>query len=361
MLPEMTFHTKVVGVTFRNDDGSDRQRIIRDLVRSGELEIGTQLFFVPQPTNPYDRNCILVNAANGKTLGCLSRDMAEKVSLGIKQGREYKVSVASQTGGSIGYAYGINLRVECYAPDVKRQTGMSRSEPAYTLEQAKMDYQAAMNAIEEDCFDGAICSRLEKAANFGLPEAMGLYAQCFDFGYGRATDEATAAMWYERAAQKGDAVSQGNLANDYLNGTGVSQNYEKAFYWATKAANQGETTGLVALGMIYEKGLGKDRDDIRAFELYLQAASAGSADGAYNVGIFYLLGRGTRRNAEEAAKWNRIAAEQGHAKAMFNLANQYLRGEGVPRDINEGAKWLLAAAENGHPKAIQLANQAGLM
>ena len=45
------------------------------------LEEGTELFFVPEPTNPYDSNCIQVRAANGQTLGNLSRDMAAKVSL----------------------------------------------------------------------------------------------------------------------------------------------------------------------------------------------------------------------------------------------------------------------------------------
>lgn len=109
-----TFHTKVVGVTFKNDDGSDRQRIIRNLIREGALEEGTELFFVPQPTNPHDSNCVLVQTGNGQTLGTLSRDVAAQVSPQIRQGYTFKVYVASQTGGDIGYAYGINIKVERY-------------------------------------------------------------------------------------------------------------------------------------------------------------------------------------------------------------------------------------------------------
>ena len=60
-----SYHTKIVGVTFKNDDGSDRQRIIRDLTRNGMLSIGTELQLIHDPTNPYDKNCIRVVAMNG--------------------------------------------------------------------------------------------------------------------------------------------------------------------------------------------------------------------------------------------------------------------------------------------------------
>ena len=114
MVLDATFHTKIVGVTFKNDDGSDRQRIIRNLARNGELDEGTELFFVPQPDNPYDSNCVQVRASNGQTLGTLSREMAAKIAPQISQGYTFKAYVASQTGGDIGYAYGVNLKVDRY-------------------------------------------------------------------------------------------------------------------------------------------------------------------------------------------------------------------------------------------------------
>lgn len=114
LVPDLSFHTKIVGVTFKNDDGTDRQRIIRNLTRNGELEEGTELFFVPQPTNPYDNNCILVNTSTGQTLGTLSKEMAATIAPQIKQGYTFKVHVSAQTGGDIGYAYGINILVERY-------------------------------------------------------------------------------------------------------------------------------------------------------------------------------------------------------------------------------------------------------
>jgi len=59
---------------------------LRNLTRNGELEEGTELFFVPQPTNPYDNNCILVNTSTGQTLGTLSKEMAATIAPQIKQG-----------------------------------------------------------------------------------------------------------------------------------------------------------------------------------------------------------------------------------------------------------------------------------
>lgn len=87
---------------------------LRNLTRNGELEEGTELFFVPQPTNPYDNNCILVNTSTGQTLGTLSKEMAATITPQIKQGYTFKVHVSAQTGGDIGYAYGINILVERY-------------------------------------------------------------------------------------------------------------------------------------------------------------------------------------------------------------------------------------------------------
>jgi hypothetical protein len=49
-----TFKTKVVGVTFDNDDGSSRQDAI------GHLQIGQQVHLVWNPHNEYSENAILV-------------------------------------------------------------------------------------------------------------------------------------------------------------------------------------------------------------------------------------------------------------------------------------------------------------
>lgn len=138
MVLDGSFHTKIVGVTFKNEDGSDRQRIIRDLIRNEELEEGTELFFVPQPTNPYDSNCILIKAANGKTLGSLSKELAATISPQIQQGYTFKVYVSSYTGGDIGYAYGVNIKVERYKPSLVSNKTATPDESELNLKEGQV-------------------------------------------------------------------------------------------------------------------------------------------------------------------------------------------------------------------------------
>ena len=176
-----SFHTKVVGVTFKNDDGSDRQRIIRDLNKSGLLSEGTELDLIPQPDNPYDSNCIRVVAKNGQQIGCLSRDVAAKVAPMMKQGVVYKAFVTVQTGGDVGFAYGVNIRIETYekeeatistsgSPTVKTSAPPSCDDYEYS-DNDDMDYydyeqmqREAWNETHlnpygtEDCGDGYIDS-----------------------------------------------------------------------------------------------------------------------------------------------------------------------------------------------------------
>ena len=116
---KQSYHTKIVGITFTNDDGSDRQRIVRDLFRANALNIGQELKLNHEPTNRFDKNCIQVLTMDGKQLGCLSKELAATVAPDMARGRIYKAFVASINGGSIGCSYGINIRIEVYEPATK--------------------------------------------------------------------------------------------------------------------------------------------------------------------------------------------------------------------------------------------------
>lgn len=59
------FYLQVHGITHRNDDGSSRQRIIR------ECAVGEELELVPEPDNPYDSDAIKVCRKTGEQLGYL--------------------------------------------------------------------------------------------------------------------------------------------------------------------------------------------------------------------------------------------------------------------------------------------------
>lgn len=103
----MQFYTKLAGVTH---DG--RQTIIRNLYRTGELDTGTELILQREPNNPYDSFAVAVLTPNGQNIGYLPKDTARQVSININSGMTYRAYVSAVTGGDVGYAYGVNLRIE---------------------------------------------------------------------------------------------------------------------------------------------------------------------------------------------------------------------------------------------------------
>ncbi len=350
-----TFHTKVVGVTFKNDDGSDRQRIIRDLVRNDKLSEGVELQFVPQPTNPYDSNCILVQTFDGQTLGTISRDLAAKIAPQIKAGIVYRPFVSSQTGGDVGYAYGINIRVDQY-----QKSSASKKENKYNSEELKEQCEEAKNMIRAKSYSEGY-AMYKRLATTGYPEAQYGLASCYDYGFGVSADKHEATLWYEKAAIQGHAAAQADLGYNYANGEGTNVDYSKALYWYQKAAAQKNPRGMVGIGQLYEQGHGVPQSAENAHNWYEQAAELGDLDGMSNTGIDYLIGRGTARDSIKAAYWNRKAAEQGHSKAQYNLAEQIRLGDGVEQDFQEAIHWFVQAAQNGHPGAIDFCQRAGIL
>jgi len=103
---ETDFYSKVVGVTFKNSDGSDRQKIV------SECKVGDDIIFKPVPTKQYP-DAIGVFATNGKQLGYVKADLAlelkEKYPINPMQ-----VTIANITGGNDGTNYGCNLHIIIY-------------------------------------------------------------------------------------------------------------------------------------------------------------------------------------------------------------------------------------------------------
>ncbi|MDC0936716.1 HIRAN domain-containing protein [Pirellulales bacterium] len=89
------FHTKVVGVTNDNDDGSSRQSIIKKC-RGGE-----QLDLIHDRKNRYDKNAIVVRRLDGSQLGFLSGDLATDVVNTTKNGYFFTAYISSLTGGGL--------------------------------------------------------------------------------------------------------------------------------------------------------------------------------------------------------------------------------------------------------------------
>ena len=84
--------TKVVGVTFSNEDGSSRARIIAGMSESD------QICLERDPYNPYDANavkvCVVKNGSK-KQIGFLSKDIASDISSKLRRNVTFSVYVAS--------------------------------------------------------------------------------------------------------------------------------------------------------------------------------------------------------------------------------------------------------------------------
>ena len=106
------FYTKIAGVTFDNVGANtqNRQRIISELCRKGELRAGTELTLKRDPQNPYDTNAVAVIAPDGRQLGFLPREVAGRVSPDIDAGAHYTAFVETITGGDADSLYGVNIK-----------------------------------------------------------------------------------------------------------------------------------------------------------------------------------------------------------------------------------------------------------
>lgn len=92
--PVRQFHTKIVGISQKNPDGSSRQKILSKCSVGDRLELRWDRF------NKYDRNAIEVVTSDGKQLGFLSKELAKKVAPQISNGVRAFAIIKDITGGT---------------------------------------------------------------------------------------------------------------------------------------------------------------------------------------------------------------------------------------------------------------------
>ena len=103
--------TKIVGVTFDNEDGSQRQSNLEEL-EGLDFPIAVELRW--ESDNEYDPHAIAVFIKNGKQLGYLHRTLAYSISQMIDAKYKIHAEVTQLTGtDDLGHNYGANLRI-CY-------------------------------------------------------------------------------------------------------------------------------------------------------------------------------------------------------------------------------------------------------
>lgn len=97
------FITKVVGVTYKNEDGASRQMILRDCFE------GDKLTLVRQPDNPKDSDAIAIFTKFGEQIGFIPSD-AQLASY-MDSGKMTDAYILRMTGGS-GQKIGCVIRIE---------------------------------------------------------------------------------------------------------------------------------------------------------------------------------------------------------------------------------------------------------
>jgi hypothetical protein len=106
---------KVAGVTFPNDDGSERQAIIR------RCKSGEPLILRHEPDNEYSEFAIQVLRENGQQLGHAPEYLAERICQELESGYQAVGFLKNVTGGTPDKpTRGVNFLAVFMAPDVGR-------------------------------------------------------------------------------------------------------------------------------------------------------------------------------------------------------------------------------------------------
>ena len=139
----------------------------------------------------------------------------------------------------------------------------------------------------------------------------------------------------------------------YTEGEGVPADLEKAAVWYQKAANKGLPPAQYRLASLYEKGRGVEKDTAKARAWYSQAAQAGNAKAMHNLAVLYAEGGGEEPDYAKAAMWFESAANYGVKDSLFNLGILYAGGIGVDKDLVASYTWFAIAAYKGDPEAAK--------
>jgi uncharacterized protein len=123
----------------------------------------------------------------------------------------------------------------------------------------------------------------------------------------RVNDYAKAAELWRPLAENGDAGAQYFLGSLYVEGKGVERNDATAFMWFQRAAIQGDAAAQYNVGASYAGGMGIQKSDVDAAKWFRRAADQGVVFAQLNLGLLYAAGNGVPQDSVEALKWLELA------------------------------------------------------
>ncbi|HXF54981.1 MAG TPA: hypothetical protein VNK52_12745 [Hyphomicrobiaceae bacterium] len=153
------------------------------------------------------------------------------------------------------------------------------------------------------------------------------------------------------AAANGDPSAAFEVGSRLAEGRGVPQDFEQAAIWYQRAAERGFAPAQYRLATLLERGLGVASDLARARAWYLQAAEQGHVKAMHNVAVLSIAGERGSPDYAGAVDWFTKAAEHGLVDSQYNLGVLYESGLGVPRDLKTAYRWFALAARTGDGEA----------
>lgn len=133
------------------------------------------------------------------------------------------------------------------------------------------------------------------------------------------TDEEQARNTRARAAQ-GDANAMYNLGSFYDHGRyGVPKDQATARLWYEKAALKGEARAANNLACSHRDGEGGPVDKVQATKWFRVAAELGHVQAGTNLGLAYMRGDGVAQDLEQAEFWLQNGANNGDGLAAMQL------------------------------------------
>ena len=176
-------------------------------------------------------------------------------------------------------------------------------------------------------------------------------------------DQKIAFTWMSKAAQNRHARAMGVVALYYARGLGVEKDEAKAAEWATKAADKAQPMGYRVLGDLAKAKAdaikpAKEAPDLKqqlaerekqlneAYVQYLRGANAGDRHCLREMAKAYETGQpGMPQNYRLAVDYYTRAAMRRDPKSIRILSDRYETGDRTPKDLQQAYAWRLVLIE----------------
>jgi len=313
---------------------------------------GEQLAAAPQETQ--ETGQALPAAAPSDTAS--AQAPAESAPVALAEDREPAIE-GSATGTELAAASAAAEPPAAEAPVVAAAPASPAAEPASRSQNVQA---ASADGTVEPETDLAFAPPSGVSGSFGEPPADASAGfQPADGGNAASNllaslpPEGVGPMALRSAAAGGDPAAEFLVGVNYTEGNGIAADLSKAAVWYQKAADKGLAPAQYRLASLYEKGRGVDRDVAKAKAWYTRAAEAGNAKAMHNLAVLFAEGGGDQPDYAAAANWFEKAANYGVKDSLFNLGILYAGGIGVDKDLVASYKWFAIAADQGDPEAAK--------